>query len=61
MLKIADHRPEVMKECLNQVLTLFVENKLCPQVGGVYTSDQLPKAHADLEGGKTIGKLTVKW
>jgi NADPH:quinone reductase-like Zn-dependent oxidoreductase len=61
MLKIADHRPDVMKECLNEVLSLFVENKLHPQVGGVYPFEQLNKAHTDLEGGKTIGKLTVKW
>jgi NADPH2:quinone reductase len=61
MLKIADFRPEVMRVCMAEVLQLFAEKKLTPQVGGVYPSEQLFQAHADLESGKTIGKLTVKW
>lgn len=61
MLKIADNRPEVMRFCLNAVVDLYKQNKLIPQVGGVYSIDRLGEAHAALEGGKTTGKLTVKW
>jgi NADPH2:quinone reductase len=61
MLKIADNRPMVLKTCLVDVVELYHKGELKPQVGGVYTIDELGKAHAALESGKTTGKLTVKW
>lgn len=61
MLKIADNRPMVLKKCLKDVVTLYQDGKINPQVGGVYSVNELGKAHAALEGGKTTGKLTVKW
>lgn len=61
MLKIADNRPMVLKKCLEDVVELYQNGKIDPQVGGVYSVNDLPKAHAALEGGKTTGKLTVKW
>lgn len=61
MLKIADNKPEVMEYCLTEVVSLFNEGKLIPQVGGIYNADDLAEAHAALESGKTTGKLTVKW
>jgi NADPH2:quinone reductase len=61
MLKLADHRPIVLKHCLEDVVALYMKGELKPQVGGVYSVDQLAEAHAALEGGKTTGKLTVKW
>lgn len=61
MLKIADNRPDTMRVCLRAVVDLYQQGKLDPQVGGVYSIDRLGEAHAALEGGKTTGKLTVKW
>ena len=61
MLKIADNRPKVLQHCLLQVVEMYQKGKIKPQVGGVYPIENLHKAHADLEGGKTVGKLTVKW
>jgi NADPH:quinone reductase-like Zn-dependent oxidoreductase len=61
MLKLADHRPMVLKHCLEDVVALYMKGELKPQVGGVYSVDLLAVAHAALEGGKTTGKLTVKW
>jgi NADPH:quinone reductase-like Zn-dependent oxidoreductase len=61
MLKIADNRPMVLKKCLEDVVGLYQNGKIDPQVGGVYSVDKLAEAHAALEGGKTTGKLTVKW
>lgn len=61
MLKIADNRPMVLAECLTEVVKLFFEGKLIPQVGGVYPVENISEAHAALERGKTTGKLTVKW
>lgn len=61
MLKIADNRPMVLKKCLEDVVEMYMKGELKPQVGGVYPVDQLAEAHTALEGGKTTGKLTVKW
>jgi NADPH:quinone reductase-like Zn-dependent oxidoreductase len=61
MLKIADNRPKIMEACLKGVVALYTEGKIKPQIGGTYTSDQLAKAHGDLEGGSTTGKLVVVW
>jgi len=61
MLKIADNRPMVLSECLNEVVKLYLKGELIPQVGGFYTVDQIAEAHAALESGKTTGKLSVKW
>ena len=61
MLKIADNRPMVLKKCLEDVVELYQQGIIKPQVGGVYSVDNLRDAHAALEGGKTTGKLTVKW
>ena len=61
MLKIADNRPMVLTHCLKEVVALYQDGKLIPQVGGIYSIDEVAKAHEALENGKTTGKLTVKW
>lgn len=61
MLKIADNRPKVLQHCLLAVVEMYQQGKIKPQVGGIYAIGDLHRAHADLEGGKTVGKLTVKW
>jgi NADPH2:quinone reductase len=61
MLKIADNKPEVLEHCLKEVVALYTNGKLAPQVGGKYKADALPEAHAALESGKTTGKLSVFW
>lgn len=61
MLKIADNKPEVLTYCLTQVIKLYQEGKIKPQVGGNYPASELAKAHEDLESGKTVGKLAIHW
>jgi NADPH2:quinone reductase len=61
MLKIADHKPEVLTTCLNEVVQLFRSGKLAPQNGQTYRADEIAKAHAALESGNTTGKITVFW
>lgn len=61
MLEIADEKPKVLRVCLESILKLYQEGVVKPQVGGTYTSSELPKAHTDMESGKTMGKLVVLW
>lgn len=61
MLKIADARPEVIFHCLNEVIQLYQNKSIIPQIGGVFNSNELHKAHDLLESGKSTGKIVVKW
>ncbi len=61
MLRIADDKPEVLQTCLEAVIELYKKGKLIPQIGGVYSVDEIAVAHNQLEDGQTSGKLTIKW
>jgi len=61
MLKIADYRPEVMKESLKTLIEAYRAGKIQVCVGGVFNSDQIAEAHELLEGGKSKGKISVRW
>lgn len=61
MLKIADSKPEILKECLNGIVALAKSGAVLPQVGGVFQADALGDAHALLESGKSTGKIAIVW
>jgi len=61
MLPIADHKPEVIQRVFKACLHYYQQGVLQPRVGGVYPSNELDKAHDDMEKRRTTGKLTVKW
>lgn len=61
MLKIADAKPEILAQCLSEVVKLTQEGRINPISGGVFSSKELAKAHELLEKGETIGKLTIFW
>lgn len=61
MLKIADHKPLIIKRCLDAIGKLLMEGKIDPIVGGEFSADQLAEAHQKLEQRATVGKIGVKW
>lgn len=61
MLRIADHRPQVLQRCLQKVLGLWRDGVLRPTVGGRFTADQLAQAHELLETRASVGKIAVSW
>lgn len=61
MLKIADNKPKIMTHCLQQVLELYKEGIIVPQIGGDYPVSQIAETHEALEKGTTIGKLAIHW
>lgn len=61
MLQIADHKPEILSECLQQVVRLTKAGVLKPQVGKTFKADELAQAHAFFESGKSTGKISVSW
>lgn len=61
MLRIADNKPELMNFCMNQVIELYKQGVCKPHVGGVFSANEIGKAHDFLESRKSIGKLVVEW
>jgi NADPH:quinone reductase-like Zn-dependent oxidoreductase len=61
MLRLADHRPDIIAEEFKGVEKLYHEGVLNPHIGKIFPHEQLPDAHAFVEGRKSIGKIIVKW
>jgi NADPH2:quinone reductase len=61
MLRVADHRPMVLKRCMDEVVALAEKGELKPIVGGVFPHTQLAAAHEFLESRKSNGKVVVTW
>jgi len=61
MLHLADHRPDILLQCLGGVVDLYKKNTINPVVGGEFPVTEIAKAHHLLESRKSIGKLVVKW
>lgn len=61
MLRIADHRPDILEACLKGAVKLFEEGKINPLTGGQFPSSKLAEAHTLLESGKSSGKISVHW
>ncbi len=61
MLRIADHRTDILSICLKNVVSLFEQEVITPYVGGVYKANEIATAHAFLESRKSKGKIVVEW
>jgi len=61
MLKIADHKPEILQHALHEVVRLTNEGKLKPVVGKEYRAAQIAEAHEFLESRQSIGKIVLHW
>jgi len=61
MLKIADHRRDIIAHEFREVELLHKKGILKPHIGKVFGHNHLPEAHAFMEDRKTIGKIVVTW
>ena len=61
MLRIADHRKQVFKHCIDEVVKLYEDGAIDPVVGKEFGKDELAEAHDYLEKRKSIGKVVVNW
>jgi NADPH2:quinone reductase len=52
-------RPEMMEEPLHDLFGRVARGELRPQVGGTYPMSEVRKAHEDLQGRRTTGKLLL--
>lgn len=61
MLRISENCPELIQECMQNVIDLAVRGELDPTVGGSYKAENLAAAHHFLESRDSIGKVVVNW
>lgn len=61
MLRLADHKADVLKICMENPVALFRNGELKPLQGETFDIAQLAEAHEALEHGKIPGKIAVKW
>ncbi|MBA3901237.1 MAG: zinc-binding dehydrogenase [Bacteroidetes bacterium] len=61
MLRIADYKPEIIQRCIQNLVKLYSEGIINPQIGGIFKAEEMAKAHALLESRKSIGKIVVEW
>lgn len=61
MLRLADHRVDVIGTCLRELLELYRTGDIRPRVGGAFSAVEIAAAHEMLESGKSVGKIYVYW
>ncbi len=61
MLRVADHRPDIMTYCLESLVELLKKGEINPHVGGMYPDSQLAEVHQMIEDRKTMGKIGIYW
>jgi NADPH2:quinone reductase len=61
MLKIADHKPEILQKAMQEVVRLASAGKLKPLVGKEYPAEKIAEAHAFLESRQSTGKIVLHW
>jgi NADPH2:quinone reductase len=61
MLKLGDYRPQLLQQALLGVVKLAQEQKIKPHCGGIFSTEELDKAHHALEHKNTLGKIAVRW
>lgn len=61
MLHVAKSNPDIIQDCLSNVVKLAEKEVLNPQIGGHFPIQELHKAHELLGSGKSMGKIVIKW
>jgi NADPH:quinone reductase-like Zn-dependent oxidoreductase len=61
MLRIGEHSPDVLAECLHSTVRAMGEGWLNPVAPALFPAERLSEAHALLEGGASVGKVALRW
>lgn len=61
MLRIAEHHPAVIAECARGMVRAHADGIIKPRVHAEYPATELPAALSALEGGRTMGKVVLRW
>ncbi len=61
MLRIADHKQDVLQRCLQNVIELTKQGVFKPSVGKAFPVAEIATAHEFLEGRGSTGKIALLW
>ncbi len=61
MLALADYKPNIMKEIMEEVGRLSNSGIIRPVLGKSFPATQMAEAHDFLESRKSIGKVAINW
>ncbi len=61
MLRIADHKPHILKKALDRVIELCESGIIDPRLDKTFPADQIAEAHDYLESRKSKGKVAINW
>jgi NADPH2:quinone reductase len=61
MLKLGDHKPDLVARCLQEAVRAHRDGLLRPHVHAEFEAGELPRAHALLASGATSGKVVLRW
>ena len=61
MLPLADNKPDIYQDCLNNLIDLYNKKIIQPVVGGEFNVNEIAEAHQFLESRQSVGKIVVKW
>lgn len=61
MLRIADHKPYILKKALNRVIELCNQGIIDPRLDKTFPAEQIAEAHDYVEGRKSRGKVVIEW
>ena len=61
MLRIADHKPNILQHVMQETVKLAAEGIIKPTLGKTFSADDVASAHDYLETRQSIGKVTLSW
>lgn len=61
MLQVADHREQVFKHCMQEVVKMVEQGIITPKMDKIFNANEIAAAHDYLESRQSIGKIAVKW
>ena len=61
MLRIAEHRPDIIAQCMGAIGRLYEAGGLHVHVHDTFDIDRLPEALNMLASGGSMGKIVVRW
>lgn len=61
MLRIADNKPQVLKDSLDGIMDLYRAGKITVPASQEFEHTALNEAHSLLDSGRSIGKIWIKW
>lgn len=61
MLRLADHKPHIIKKCMESIIQLHAQNIIKPLAGKCFPISEIAHAHTQMEQGNISGKIAISW